>query len=337
MSDLNEKNTVNELAAVAHVVDFMVYLVKTISEHLDMLCKNMESLPGTFSTTGIAMLVDEVMDSMNELAGLIIRILPSDKKGCEDKYKEFWNLHTVLMSYHYDALMLIRHSLLSALIGYYSVAFSELRSAMESIVRGAVFDLLAIPEYRKETTELQKIKGFKGDEGFLELLKLLEKKLGDRRPNLSIEIFGIMDEELKNFNPRASFIGLLKQLMMWGIIDDELFREATEYYTELSKHTHRVHPRFSEIGSRIVTDRDWIELEPVPEELFSYLYSFANLNGLFTYLVLKVLSIDLVHEEYKNCIDREKLKEDIRRISKMAREYKTWKKTRELLKKLMMQ
>ena len=57
--------------------------------------------------------------------------------------------------------MLLRHSLLSAFTGYYSVAFTELRNAMESIVRGAIFDLLAIPKYRRNAKTIE-IKGFKG-------------------------------------------------------------------------------------------------------------------------------------------------------------------------------
>jgi len=334
-ANFNIEDTVEKFSKIAHVVDFMIYLVKTISEHLSKLCENLESLPDAFTILEAAGLIDDVMNSMEGSAGLITKILSSIKKICdESKYYSLLSLHLALMFYHYDAWMLLRHSLLSAFIGYYSVAFTELRSAMESIVRGTVFDLLAIPQYRREAAELQKIKGFKNRAGFPELLEVLEKRLGDRRLSTSIEIFAIIDEELKEFNPEASFIKLLKQLKAWKIIDEELFQEADAHYAELSKHAHRIHPRFSEVGSRIIADKDWIELEPVPEELSVYLHSFIDFNGLLTYLVLKVFSIDLVHEEYRSCIDWKALEEDIQRASKLARNHRTWKKTRDLLKEL---
>jgi len=333
-ASFSKESTVEKLSKIAHVVDFMVYLIRTISEHLDKLCENLESLPGAFTTLYAAELIDDVMDSINGSAGLITKILPSKKICDKNKYRKFWLLHSALIFYHYDAWMLLRHSLLSAFIGYYSAAFTELRSAMESIVRGMVFDLLAIPQYRREAIELQKIKGFKNTVGFPELLEVFEGKLDNKRPSASIEIFDIIDEELKKFNPEASFIKLLKQLKVWRIIDEDLFRETNAYYAELSKHAHRLHPRFSEVGSRVMADKDWIELEPVPEELFTYLYSFIEFNGLLTYLVLRVFSIDLMCEEYRDCIDWKALEEDIQKASKLARNYKTWERTKDLLEKL---
>lgn len=64
--------------------------------------------------------------------------------------------------YIYDAIMLMKFSLLSAFVGYYSVAYNELRCAMENLVRGVVFDLLALSEYRSKSEKLKEIKGFQG-------------------------------------------------------------------------------------------------------------------------------------------------------------------------------
>lgn len=330
----HERLSIEELAKVAHVADFVIYLVRSVSDHLARLCENLESLPNVFTTLGVAEVVSDAMDSMRASGGLVTKIMPSSKLCGEEMSRKFWGLHSALIFYHYDALMLLRHSMLSAFTGYYSVAFTELRNAMESIVRGVIFDLLAIPKYRRNAKELQKVKGFRGEPGFTELLRILEEELGDKRPEISLEIFDIIDEKLNKFNPEASFIKLLIQLRDWDIVDNELIKDMDSYYTELSKRSHRVHPRFSETGIRAVTQRDWLDLEPVPEELFIYLQYFIDLNGLFTYLTLKMFSIDLVRDDFKNCINWSELDKEMKQVSKLAQNYRFWKRVKQLMNEL---
>ena len=326
--------SIEELSKVAYVVDFVIYLIRSISDHLTRLCENLESLPNAFTTLGVAEVVSDAMDSLRASGGLITKIMPSSKLCGEEAFRKLWGLHSALLFYHYDALMLLRHSILSAFTGYYSVAFTELRSAMESIVRGAIFDLLAIPEYRRNAMKLQKVKGFRGEPSFTELLRILEEELSDKRPGISLEVFDIIDEELNRFNPEASFVKLLSQLRDWDIVDNELFRDIDSYYMELSKRSHRVHPRFSETGIRAVAQRDWLNLEPVPEELFVYLHYFIDLNGLFTYLTLKVFSIDLVRDDFKNCINWSELDEEMKQVSRLAKTYTFWRRVEQIMDKL---
>jgi len=299
-----------------------------------MLSKNLESLPDAFPTMNVAEVVSDAMDSLNASGGLIVEIMPSSKLCSEKMYRRFWGLHSALLFYYYDAFMLLRHSVLSAFTGYYSVASTELRSAMESTMRGTIFDLLAIPEYRRNAKELQKIKGFGGEPSFNELLGMLEEKLDDKRLKASIKIFDIIDEKLNRFNPGASFVKLVNQLRDWSIIDDEIIKDMNSYYTELSKRSHRVHPKFSETGMRVMAQRDWIDLEPVPEELLTYLHYFIDLNGLSTYLTLKVFSIDLVRDDFKGCINWSELNEKKGQVVKLARIYRFWERVERLLNEL---
>lgn len=317
----------------------MVYLIKLVEELLAGLRKNLESPPGKFGTLDVAKVLGNAMDSMRASAYLATGILPSNELCGEKVSKEFWNLHSALLFYYYDALMLLKHSILSAFTGYYSVASTELRCAMESVVGGVIFDLLAMPSYRRmavdeNTGVLRRVKGFQGAPGFAELLRVLEEKLGDKRPEVSVEIFDIINSELRDFNPEAGFIKLLVQLKNWGIIDDELFKYIDPYYTELSKLSHRVHPNLSETGLRIIADKDWLALEPVPDELYTYLYNFADLNGVLTYLVLKVLSLDLEREDFRKRINWPGLEEAVELISELAKHYGSWKKVEQLLNKL---
>ncbi|MCD6301386.1 MAG: hypothetical protein J7L82_04870 [Staphylothermus sp.] len=332
--NIHETSSVEELKKVSRMMDFVLYLIRSINEHIARLCDNLESLPAEFTTPGVAIVVNDVMDSMKVSIDLITKLMPSSKICNKEKYREFWYLHSALIFYHYDAMMLVRHSLLSAFTGYYSVASTELRNAMESIVRGMIFDLLAIPEYRRNAKELKKIKGFRNAGSFSELLDILERRLGNKRPETSVEIFDIIDEELKDFNPEATFIKLLLQLKEWDIIDSELLRDLDSYYVKLSELAHRVHPKFSEVGIRAEAQRDWLDLEPVPEEILIYLYNFIELNGLFTYLVLKVFSIDLIREEFRKCIDFTELEQDLDSVIKLANSYSSWKRVKDLLEQL---
>ncbi|WP_338248384.1 hypothetical protein [Pyrodictium abyssi] len=282
----------------------------------------------------VAEIIDNLMSAMNSSGELIVGLMPSKNVCNEEIFNEFWQLHTALIVYHYDAVMLMRYSLLSALTGYYSVAFSELRNALESVIRGIIFDLLAIPQYRKNAVNLKKINGFKAAKSFKELLELIEKEIGDSRIVPSAYLFDLMESKLTDFNPSAAFAKLLEQLKNWGIIDGHLFKIIHDYYSELSGHAHRVHPRFLETGARIATYRDWIELEPVPEYLLKYLNKFIDVSGIITYLVLRVFSIDLANDQYLRCVDWKEVANIDNELARLSREYLCWQKVKELVESL---
>lgn len=126
----NPERPGEEVKIVAKLADFMVYLIKLVEGLLRGLRENLGSLPGEFGTLSVARTVGNARDSMRVIAYLIVNILPSDKLCSRDVHQKFWNLHPALLFYYYDALMLIKHSILSAFTGYYSVAFIELRCAM---------------------------------------------------------------------------------------------------------------------------------------------------------------------------------------------------------------
>ena len=334
MSEFKHLFTLEDLSKVAYTIDFIMYLVRMVTELMKKLCDSVDSLPSTFSTIASVMTVNDTYDALICFTRLATGLTPSEKICSKVQCEKFLRLHSAFMYYYYDALMLLNHSLLSAFTSYYSTAYSELRASLESMVRGIIFDFLTIPEYRREVKELLKIKGFKGAKGFPELLNMLDKELGYTRPEVSAKIFDIIDKKLKDFNPRATFVGLLRQLREWSIIDDEDFKELCDYYIILSKYSHRVHPRFSEVGIRVITDRDWLSLEPAPEELFVFLYNFTNLNGWFSYLTIKVYMADIVQSEYLRCIDWNSLAKILERVRRLAEEYKSWGKVLKIVEGL---
>ena len=134
-------------------------------------------------------------------------------------------------------------------------------------------------------------------------------------------IFDIINNELKNFNPKTSFAKLLKQLKQWDIINGEIFRNIHGLYAKLSRYVHRFHPNYSEVGKRVLMGKDWVELEPVPEELFTYFQNFVEICGWATYITIKDFSIDLQMDKYYRCIDKdllEYLAKDVEELGQIA-------------------
>jgi len=297
------------------------------------LYESIEALPEVFTTIGATEAINDAFDSFKCFINITANILSSEPQ-CKKLHDEFWYLHSALSYYDYDAVMLLRHSLLSAFTSYYSTAYSELRASIESIIRGLVFDLLAIPNFRNNAKELTKIEGHRGASGFLELLTTLNKELKDSRPKSSAKIFDIIDSKLKDFNPQSAFTRLILQLKTWNIIGNEEFKELLSYYEELSKYSHRPHPKFSDVGIRVTADKDWLELEPVPEELFIFLARFADINGWFTYLILKAYNIDLADSRYLKCVNWKAIKELVSDIEELAKTYRSWQKVKEIINKI---
>ena len=312
---------------VASSIDFILYIIKYASQNINRLAENLSELPEPYMTPAAAEILDNVKKSIFLFRRLSTSLIPSETLCNEDIKNAFLNLHSAYIAYHYDALILLEHSLFSALMGYYTAAYIELRSILEDVIRGIIFDLIAVPKYREEVKELIKIKGYENTDsmGFDKLLLLLENKLKNNRPELSVIIFDIINNELKNFNPKTSFAKLLKQLKQWDIINGEIFRNIHGLYAKLSRYVHRFHPNYSEVGKRVLMGKDWVELEPVPEELFTYFQNFVEICGWATYITIKDFSIDLQMDKYYRCIDKDLLEDLAKDVEELGQIADSWR------------
>ncbi len=326
------KFSLKEVKEIVHGVDFITYLFGIISEHIKGIRRNLSELPKILPSQSILSTLGHLFDSITTLDQIGF-FIPSDQR-CKREFETFFDYHSALIVYYDEFRTLIRHSLISAFTGHYSVAYVELRTALESIIRGITFDLLAIPDYRNKAKILLKIRGFKkGSPSFKELINLLDEAKGSERFS-SVSIFDMIDRKLKEFNPVASFTNLLKQVKEWGVIDSEVFRDVEEYYKKLSQYAHRVHPNSTEIGLRILAGRDWIdELEPIPEMLAMYVRDVISLIGICLYLVLRVFILDY-KKEFTRCLDEKGLAKVLSKVEKLGKYYKPWKKVLEASKEL---
>ena len=311
------------LSSLASVIDLLTFLTDYLGDNVRKIAQSLKVLPQEYDVFSIAEEIHSAYQAKRYLSLLMANVL--------NAHKDIWDLHRSLIIYHYDALTLIDHSLLSALTSHYSVAYMEMRCAMESTIRGVIFDLLVIPGYRRKATVLQEIKGYKGAEGFPELIELLESTFGDKRPEKAIEIFDLIDARLKKFNPRVEFGKLLEQLKVWNVINECDYKEIFTYYSGLSEYVHKTKPRFSEPGIRILSDRDWVDLEPVPDILSVYFYHVTDVCGVLTYLTLRALEYDL--ERLKPIPWDEGVLEEVKELAKS--EHLLWEKIYEIMGNLM--
>ena len=69
----HKKIDIEELRKVAHTIDFLIYLIDAIGEHLKKLRDNLIALPHEFPTVSIAEKLSNALDSINAASGLIIK------------------------------------------------------------------------------------------------------------------------------------------------------------------------------------------------------------------------------------------------------------------------
>jgi hypothetical protein len=318
--------TIDEVKDIVGGVDFIAALTGLVAGSLNSLYKSLIGLPEKFPSLEVLKLMHDAQSSLNLLLN-IDACGPSER--CKDVNEKFWNYHSALTVYYLECIILAMHSALSAFTGHYTVAYTELRSALESAVTGAVFDLLAIPQNRESAKVLVGIRGFahggKEAPSFKELVKYLEEKYGEKRVERSSEILEAIDTELKDFNPKFSFIGLLKQLENWKIIDSETCEFIRGVYVALSEYVHRVHPLSTETVTRLFLNKDLFPLEPIPERLDAFLTDFVEINGLLFYLFLKTLWQDIQDPTYTKCFETGRIGELAERVRELAKKgYEAW-------------
>jgi hypothetical protein len=320
--------SLDEVKDIVGGVDFIAALTGLVAGSLSSLYKSLTGLPEKFPSLEVLKLMHDAQSSLNLLLNI-------DACGPSERYENvnerFWNYHGALTMYYFECIILAMHSALSAFTGHYTVAYTELRSALESAVTGAVFDLLALPQYRESAKVLISMRGFayggKEAPSFKELIEYLREKYGERRVERSSEILEAIDTELKYFNPKFSFISLLNQLESWKIIDDKTHEFIKGVYAALSEYVHRVRPLSTETAMRLLFNKDLFPLEPIPERLDAFLRDFVEINGLLFYLLLKTLWQDIQDPTYTKCLETERIGELVERVRELDKKgYEVWRR-----------
>jgi len=236
--------------------------------------------------------IQKTHDSIHEFIYLGTLCLP-DVPGVS------WHAKSAFLTYQWEAFHQAHRSLLEALSGYYNAAYILLRSVLELVVKGAFWECLAHDGFRENATELQQDR----DKGKRKSVKDWVDALIEREPSVrkdleetSAAIFDktailFADRQFqKQFVHIPSFYVMVKQLIEWEIIDipNPFPVIYEELYRALSKDVHVV-PDATDVGRKLLAERDFMKVEVMPEELGSYLKTLHMLIDIGIAIELNVL------------------------------------------------
>ena len=213
----------------------------------------------------------------------------------EDIQRVLWDIQQVLLSNIRDKPAFERHGAIAyysieflaiyteaqdaAFAGFVSLANAMLRIALETILYGALFELLKYAGLRKRTKMLcRRYRNF--IEPFL-------RDLGDETYDSSAKVLDVASahKELK-----FSFGDVAEQLFDWKVINEDLKNRLNELYGELSRFVHRAYPNLTNVGLRVIRDLDWTQLEVDPELLKDFVTYCIEVGKLTRQLLESVFN-----------------------------------------------
>lgn len=208
-----------------------------------------------------------------------------------------WHSRSAFLTCHWEAFHQLHRSFLEALSGYYNTAYVILRSTLELLIKGAFWECLAHEGFRDRAIILQKAKGKRRSvkdwiDSLIEVDPAVKKVLEET----SVAIFDktailFNDQQFqKQFVQMPSFSLAVRQLIEWQIIDipnsyDMLYES---FYRDLSKDVHVV-PDATDVGRRLISQRDFMETEVMPEHLAKYIGRLHELIDIGIVTELNVL------------------------------------------------
>lgn len=236
--------------------------------------------------------IQKAHDSIHEFIYLGALCLP-DLLGVS------WHAKSAFLTYQWEAFHQAHRSLLEALSGYYNAAYVLLRSALELVVKGAFWECLAHERFRENATQLQLEKGKgkrKSVKDWVDALIECEPSVKNDLEETSAAIFDktailFTDQAFqRQFVHIPSFPVIIRQLIEWQIVDipnafDVIYDNR---YRDLSKDVHVV-PDATDMGRKLLAERDFMEIEVIPDELTKYMKTLHELIDIGIAIELNIL------------------------------------------------
>ena len=252
-------------------------------------------------------LLRKAHDSIHEFIYIAPLCLP---RGCS------WHSKSAFLTYQYAAYDQAHRSFLEALAGYYNVANIILRSVLELVIKGAFWECLSHKKFRENAEIIEKEAGVKiGDSrrtilDWLRDVIRLRPEIEDELEQTSAGIFDKINMLFKDPKLERLVIALrpriiLKQLLAWGILDPYKQNDVYRVYEELSQEVHVI-PDKTDIGRRLLHEKEIFEIEVIPEELEKFLKLLHKVMDIAIVIELNILSDWIIQLE-----DKTKLKERV--------------------------
>ncbi len=233
-------------------------------------------------------LIQKAHDSIHEFMYLAPLSLPTQTEVS-------WHPKSAFLTYQWEAFHQAHRSFLEALSGYYNVSYILLRSTLELLLKGALWEGLAHKEFRENAEVLNK--DMKGKDLIMnrinyafELKPSIREELEENSSgifDIVTPIFDIPEIERKSI-PRMPVI--IKQLNSWCILTPILNPEKVIYdiYRELCKDVHVI-PDKTDFGRRLLSEKDFLEIEIIPNELSKYIEILHKIMDIGIVIELNIL------------------------------------------------
>ena len=236
--------------------------------------------------------VQKAHDSIHEFIYLAPLCLPS-QPGVT------WHSKSAFLTYQWEAFYQAHRSFLEALSGYYNAAYALLRSTLELVVKGAFWECLAHEHFREKATPLQLERGKGKRKSLKDWVNALIEQEPSVRKDLEETSAAIFDKTAILFKNRQfqkqfvyipAFSVMVNQLIEWEIIDipNSFAIVYKKLYTDLSKDVHVV-PDATDMGRRLLAEKDFMENEVISEELIRYMKTLHEVIDLSIVIELNIL------------------------------------------------
>ena len=237
-------------------------------------------------------IIQKTHDSIHEFVYLAPLCLPS-------QLGVTWHSKSAFLTYQWEAFYQAHRSFLEALSGYYNAAYVLLRSTLELIIKGAFWECLAHEHFRERVTPLQLEKGKGKRKSLKDWIDALIEQEPSVRKDLEETSAAIFDKTAILFRNRQfqkqfvhvpTFLVTVNQLIEWEIIDiPNPFAVVYEkLYTDLSEDVHVV-PDATDVGRKFLAEKDFMEIEVIPEELAKYMNTLHEVMDLGIVVELNIL------------------------------------------------
>lgn len=217
-----------------------------------------------------------------------------------------WRPKSAFLTYHWDAFHQAHRSFLEALSGHYNAGYALLRTTIELLIRGAFWECFAHEKFRNNAKKLYENREGKSLRKWINHIITLKPSVKEELENTSAGIFDkisplFKDPELRKkcIPPIRTMIGQLEE---WKILDamPNPSKTVYEFYNELSADIHVV-PARTDIGRRLLSQKDLFESEVIPSELTSYMKLLSQVIDVSAIIELNVLKEWLpANENMKN-------------------------------------
>jgi len=261
-------------------------------------------------------IIQKAHDSIHEFMYLVSLCTP-DRPGVS------WHSKSAFLTYQWEAFHQAHRSFLEALAGYYNAAHILLRSTLELLLRGAFWECLAHESFRDKAAILDKSKHKRNSvkdwiDALIEREPSVKKDLEETSAAIFDKIALLFSDPQfqKQFAQIPAVSVIIEQLTEWQIIDipnsSHVIYETL--YRDLSKDVHVV-PDATDMGRKLLAEKDFMEIEVIPEQLTKYMNTLHGLIDIGIAIELNIL------RDWIELSDKTRLKRRIATLEDLELQY----------------